>query len=77
MYNAEKSGATMNVREEVLKKCWDYLNINFSKFSESNKIRIALELGKKGMPTQIEADIKVTKMENIELGGRLKEYALG
>ena len=35
----------------------------------------SLELSQKA--AQIEADIKVTKMENIELGGRLKEYALG
>jgi len=33
-----------NIRNEVLGMCWDYLNQNFHKFSEANKIMIATKL---------------------------------
>jgi len=40
-------------RKELLNKCYSYLCDNFHKFNETNKIRIALELVKKSMPSDI------------------------
>lgn len=41
-------------KERVVRKCWEYLNDNFHKFSEANKLRVSLELVKKDMPTHVE-----------------------
>jgi len=38
---------------ELVGKCWSYLNDNFHKFTETNKIKIALEICKKDMPTEL------------------------
>ena len=45
-------------KKELLSKGWTYLNDNFHKFTEDNKIKIALTLCVKDMPTQIEGDVK-------------------
>ena len=76
MYNSKKD-STGNVREQVLNKCWDYLNCHFSNFSEANKIKIALALGQKSMPQQIEQEIKVTMMSDIKLNGKSLEIDIG
>jgi hypothetical protein len=40
--------------KELLKnKTWKYLNDNFHKFSQSNKIKVALAICTKDMPTEI------------------------
>ena len=66
----------MNVREEVLTKCWNYLNNNFHKFSETNKIKVALILAQKSMPTTIDQTV-THELPKVELGGRVKEYHFG
>ena len=43
---------------EVLKSCWGYLLDNFHKFSDTNKIKIALALVTKDMPTKLEGEVK-------------------
>ena len=43
-------------RELLVGKSWEFLNDNFHKFNEDNKIKIALELCKKNMPTILEGD---------------------
>lgn len=40
--------------DDLINKCAEYLNDNFHKFSQSNKIKISLEIFKRKMPTQIE-----------------------
>jgi len=45
------------IKKEVLSKCWSYLNDNFHKFSDTNKIKIALELSKKDMPTELTGEV--------------------
>jgi hypothetical protein len=40
-------------KEKVINQCWDYLNENFHKFKQASKIKIAVELCKKNMPTEI------------------------
>ena len=56
----------------LLQKGWEYLNDNFHKFSEDNKIRIALELVKKDMPTILEGDINtnITQMGRVVIDGQ-------
>ena len=41
------------IKELFIGKCWEYLDDNFHKFSETNKIKIALELCKKDLPQEI------------------------
>ena len=36
--------AEQNIRTDVLEMCWSYLQMNFHKFSETNKIMIATKL---------------------------------
>jgi hypothetical protein len=45
------------IKKEVLSKSWNYLNDNFHKFSDTNKIKISLELCKKDLPTQITGEV--------------------
>jgi hypothetical protein len=47
---------------EVLKKCWVYLLDNFHKFNETNKIKIAIALTTKDLPTKVEGDVGGTKV---------------
>lgn len=56
--------------DALLAKSAVYLNDNFHKFSQSNKIRIALELIKRKMPTQLEhsGEVKFTQMPTAKLG---------
>lgn len=63
----------------LLKKGWEYLNDNFHKFSEDNKIRIALELVKKDMPTIIEGELNqnITQMPVIDKDGKPMEHNVG
>lgn len=51
MNNAAKGEKT--IKELVIKNCWQYLYENFHKFKEPNKIKIALELCKKDLPTEL------------------------
>lgn len=46
----------------LLQKCRVYLYDNFHKFSDDNKIKIALTLLSKSMPTQIEGGGSETKV---------------
>jgi len=39
---------------ELLEKCAVYLNGNFHKFSQTNKIKISLEIFKRKLPMQVE-----------------------
>lgn len=55
-----------------------YLHDNFHKFSDTNKIKIALALITKSMPTQLEGEVtsKIV-MEKVTVGNRVMEYSLG
>jgi len=46
------------IKELFIGKCWEYLNDNFFKFKETNKIKIALELCKKDIPTELKGELK-------------------
>jgi len=77
MYNPRKNSVEKNVRQAVIEMSWEYLRDNFHKFSPSNKVRVALELAKKDMPTEIQGELKVVEMPSIALNGRSREYVFG
>jgi len=45
------------IKELFVGKCWSYLNDNFHKFSQTNKIKIALALTTKDLPTQLDGEL--------------------
>ena len=71
---AEKSKRNM-----LIGKTWEYLCDNFHKFNEDNRIRIALEIAKKNMPTIIEGEMhnKITQMPMIQKDDKPVEYKVG
>ena len=70
-YNANKGGRA--IKELVVANCWQYIFENFHKFSQVNKIKIALELCKKDIPTEIIGEVKFTQMPAARLGNRIGE----
>lgn len=65
--NTDKS--EKRIKELFIGKCWEYLNNNFSKFSETNQIKIALELCKKDIPQEMTGNLNVTQMPTIQKNG--------
>ena len=67
-----------NHRNRLISCSWEYLCDNFHKFKEDNRIKIALEVCKKNMPTVIEGDMKNTiLMPMIEKDGKSLEHKVG
>jgi len=60
-------------KRNVVKKSWKYLDDNFHKFSQRNKIKIALALCLKDMPEQHLGEIKFSPQEADERRNRLRE----
>ena len=48
------------IKELFIGNCWSYLHDNFHKFNETNKIKIALTLVQKDMPTQLDGKVSET-----------------
>lgn len=71
---AEKSKRNM-----LIGKTWEYLCDNFHKFSEDNKIRIALEIAKKNMPTILEGELnqKIVQMGTVKIDDKPMEIKIG
>lgn len=67
-----------SIKELFVGKCWSYLDENFHKFSETNKIKIALELCKKDVPQEFDGTMKqVVLMENIKKDGTNFDIKIG
>ncbi len=64
---------------ELLEKTWNYLNDNFHKFTEVNKIKIALALNLRDMVSKIEGDLggHETKIIIIKNGNKTEEVSRG
>ncbi len=65
------------VKELVLETCWEYLRSNFSKFSDANKIKVALALAQKSLPQETIGSLQVTQMPAITKGSEPLEYNIG
>lgn len=73
-----------NIRPSIKKKqatlyslTHDYLIENFHKFTETNKIKIALGIVSKMAPQQVDGSHTVTKMTTVIKDGQPLEYNLG
>ena len=71
--------AEKSKRNLLIGKTWEYLCDNFHKFNEENRIRIALELCKKNMPTIIEGELNnnVTMMERVIKDNKPQDVPIG
>lgn len=66
------------IKHEVVENCWKYLKDNFHKFSESNKIKVALTLTQKDMATILEGEFTATvKMPSITIDDKPVEFKIG
>lgn len=65
------------IKELFTKTCWEYLRDNFHKFSETNKIKIALTLAQKDMPQEMKGTYSVTQMKQIETSGEKIVFNVG
>ena len=67
----------INIKPDLIHKCWKYLFDNFHKFSEVNQIKIALELCKKDQPTKLEGGLSFTQMTTATMNGQPLENNVG
>ena len=74
---SEITKSEKTIKQLFIGNCWSYLNDNFYKFTETNKIKIALELCKKDLPTQLEGGFNVTQMPSIKIGDKTLEPNIG
>jgi len=56
------------LKSKVIGRCWEYIDDNFHKLSETNKIKVSLELIKRDIPQKIEGEVTVTQMPTIKAG---------
>lgn len=49
--------ASIRVKTQVIGNCWEYVLANFGNFTTQNKIKVALAIISKDMPTQLVGDI--------------------
>ena len=64
-------------KPELIRKCWEHLNNNFHKFSETNQIKIALEICKKDQPNKVEGALNITMMPVVKVGDKSLELNIG
>lgn len=55
-----KSVESLDVRTRVIRKMWEYIDMNFHKFSDNNKVKVSLALAQKDMPTQLDGKVSET-----------------
>lgn len=69
--------AEENIREKVLGMMWTYVQDNFHKFSEANKIALAKALLGKNIPQQLDGTLELVTMPTITINGQPLELKLG
>jgi hypothetical protein len=47
---------------------WEYIDQNFHKFSDNNKVKVCLALAQKDMPTQLDGKVSETIINIIKAG---------
>lgn len=64
--------------QSLFRKSYTYLDDNFHKFDEKNKIQVAIAVCKMAVPQKLEhAGAVSVVMPTIEKGNRLLEYNIG
>jgi hypothetical protein len=58
-----------DIKIRVIGKCWSYIEDNFHKFSEANKLKVSMELCKKSIPQEniLDGQLRITQMPTIKL----------
>ena len=75
---ASNVGVSIKKKQERLYTiCHDYLIDNFHKFTEANKIKVALVLSSKMAPQQIEGSYQVNKMPTVKVDDTEQELTIG
>ncbi len=61
--------ASQSTKKRVIENSWNYILENFHKFNEHNKIKIALAVIGKDMPTKLEGELetRVTQMGKVTI----------
>ena len=66
------------VRQRVLEKMWTYVDENFHKFTDANKLKIVVALCPKSMPQVVEAtNTNINKMETVKIESNPLEFTIG
>lgn len=65
------------VKQIFVGKCWQYLNDNFHKFTEPNKIKIALTMAQKDLPQVVEGAVTVHQMGEVKVADKPLDYNIG
>lgn len=66
------------IKELFIGKCWEYLNDNFHKFTENNKIKVALTLAQKDIPQEVQGlSQQIVVMNEIIKSGKPLRYNFG
>jgi hypothetical protein len=58
---------SLGVRERVIEKIWAYLDDNFHKFTEVNRMKIILAIAPKNIPQTVDGNIVYTSMSVIKI----------
>jgi hypothetical protein len=58
---------SLGVRERVIEKIWAYLDDNFHKFTEANRMKIILAIAPKNIPQLVDGNITYTSMQTIRV----------
>jgi hypothetical protein len=58
----------LDVKTRVIHKMWEYIDQNFHKFSDNNKVKVCLALAQKDMPTQLDGKVSETIINIIKAG---------
>lgn len=67
-----------SIKQLFIGKCWEYLNENFHKFTETNKIKIALTLATKDIPQEVSGLAQqVVVMNEIRKGDQPLRFKIG
>jgi hypothetical protein len=76
-YKAHRFNANQSVNERLIGMCAEFLCSNFSKFSQSNKIKISLEIFKRTIPNQNEwSQKKLTPEERQQRIDDLRKFGV-
>ena len=67
------------IKQLFLGKCWEYLDNNFHKFSDDNKIKIALTLVAKDIPQEVQGLNlnNIVMMNEIKKGDNPLRFSIG
>jgi hypothetical protein len=67
MSDIDHAKKTLGVRERVIAKLWAYMDDNFHKFSEANKMKLMVAICGKNIPQQLDGEIRYTAMSTIKI----------